>query len=165
MKKHRKINLWCAGVLAWSLSACQPADPGEAGFQALQAQEYEQAADHLAKAMEAAEPGSEAHREFAVGHFQALAHSAPKASREGFLALIDSKAIEARERDIETVASELMQAKAFSEAAYVIDVGIRTFPENPRLPQFMDKLITMSKQGDQADLASTLKGIGYGGGD
>ncbi len=165
MKKHRQTTFWCAGVLAWSLCACQPSDPGEAGFQALQAQQYEKAAQHLATAMEAAQPGSEEHREFAVGRFQALAHTSPQECREGFLALIDSKAIQPSERDIETVASELMQVKAFSEAAYVIDVGLRTFPENPRLPQFMDKLITMSKQGDQTDLASTLKGIGYGGGD
>ena len=165
MKTHRKTPWTAAGLLLFGLLACSPSNPGEEGYEALQSQDYQRAADQLWKAMEGAEPGTNDHREFAVGHFQALAHLSPKECRTGLLAMIEAKTIEPTQRDLETVASELMQVKAFSEAAYVIDVGIKTFPDNPRLPEFMDKLLTMSKQDGQAELASTLKGIGYSGGD
>ena len=151
--------------LALASGSCGASDPVEAGFDALQAQQYDQAVRHLEQAIAEAEPGSDAHREVVVGYFQAKAHVSAEACRKEFLSQIDAQQVAPTERDFETVAGELMQVKAFSDAAHVIDRGIKTYPENSRLPEFMDKLTTMAKQSDQAELASTIKGLGYGGGD
>ncbi|MEZ5973940.1 MAG: hypothetical protein R3E96_03590 [Planctomycetota bacterium] len=61
------------------------------------------------------------------------------------------------------MAQELMSVQAWPQAAKAVHLGLVAFADNPRLPQFMTKLQTLAKQGDQPALATTLKGLGYGG--
>jgi len=144
---------------------CGEKNPEELGYEALQDGRYEEAMVQLLAAYSGVEKGTPKHRELGVTYFQAMAHVSPEKCRSGFLKVIELGHIVPTERDFETVAGELMQTQAFTEAARVVDAGIKAFPDNTRLPEFIEKLVKMAKQGDRPELASTLLGMGYGGGE
>ncbi|HPF13258.1 MAG: hypothetical protein H6829_13245 [Planctomycetes bacterium] len=165
MKPNLALPLSLPLALLLVLGSCGSANPEETGFEALQAGSYPKAVENLKKAMDAAEAGSDKQRQLGVGYCQALAHTSPTECVTIFLAMAKQGPVQPTERDYETVAGELMQVKAYSEAAQVVDHGMKAYVKNQRLPEFMAKLVTLAKAGDQPGLASTIQGLGYGGGE
>lgn len=149
-------------LLTLSLAACGDSDPKEAGYKAIQSGDWSGAAASFQKALDAAEPGSPDRVELAVARCQALAHTAPDQAKAEFLALAASAQLEPKDYTI--VVSDLVSEKHFVPAIDILDVGVKTFPEHPKMTQLQQKVVEESQKADDPAALEKLKGLGYLGG-
>lgn len=146
-------------LLALSLAACGDSDPKEAGYKAIQSGEWAKAAASFDKALANLEPGSEERAELAVARCQALAHTAPEQAKTEFLALAGSTQLEPK--DFTIVVTDLVSEKQFVPAIDILDVGIKSFPEHPKMTLLKDKVVEESKKSADPAALEKLKGMGY----
>ncbi len=99
--------------------------------------------------------------EVAVGRCQALAGvDAAKCATE-FLALAESAADKLTDKEYAAVASRLVNEKKYSEAIDLLDKGMKTFNESPKMKTLLDNVIAKSKEAGDDSVTSKLKGLGY----
>jgi len=159
-------------TLALTLGACgggsdDPAALADSAVAALNSSDYQTAYDDFGKALELI-GGNSGHAQFkraAVGQIQAQVHLDAEQARKSFLELAQKQSGVITDRDYSDIAGRLASARAFEDAIYVMDAGLKAHIESPVLAKLKESIVKQSKEsGDPAALAA-LEGLGYAGGD
>ena len=165
--RKRSISTPLATLLIVPLAlmvACKPVNYQEEGFEALQDGNYEKAAQYFAAAAAKVRKDSPEFHQIAVGRCQALAHTNPDLCLKTFNTIVKDEQIVIEARDYETVVGELMQARAYVQAAKITMAGIQELPDNMALPEFQTQLKKLAEQPENSELSTTISSSGYGGG-
>ena len=146
-------------LLTLFLAACGDSDPKEAGYQAIQSGDWAKAAASFEKALADLEPGSVDRVELAVARCQALAHTAPEQAKSEFLALAQTAQLEPQ--DFTIVVTDLVSENHFVPAIDILDYGVKSFPEHPKMTLLKDKVVAESQKAADPAALEKLKGMGY----
>ncbi len=160
-----------ATVVLLLLPACggdsDPRSLTDKGSKALNSGNYEEAARSYEKAL--AELGSDtANPEWKrakMGLIQAQVRIDATRAKEEFLRFAEANSSKVTDADFNLIGSKLGDSGKLQEAFSVLDAGMKAYPESPHLKALRDDIGKRAEEsGDQSTLTS-LKGLGYVGGD
>tara|TARA_R110002126_G_scaffold60156_3_gene156897 strand:+ start:7792 stop:8289 length:498 start_codon:yes stop_codon:yes gene_type:complete len=164
----KRTLLLASLALPLTFAACggsAPSDPLDAGAAALQDGDHAAALTSFIAAMDGAEKGTEDWKVAAVGRYQAMAHTSPKAASTEFIAVAGDEASGLGEKDYSKVLGELYNSKAYVDALSVADAGKKRWPDSEKMTIYIEKLKEKAKESGDAALGNALEGMGYLGGD
>ena len=149
-------------------AACSQSDPKAAtdkGTAALASGDNAGALEHLDTALSGMAATDPNYMRASMARCQALARTDPPKAKSEFLALCQAQSSRVKEQDFSTIVSELVKKDALTEAADVMDAGVRMFPESPLMMQAKALVIDASKKSKSSGAMDKLKGLGYVGND
>ena len=150
-------------ALALAFTACNGgSDPKETAYAALQAGDHATAVSAFDEALAASDPGAPDHTELQLARCEALAYLDGDRAEAEFRDLCAGGA-EIGVRQYSLIAGALLGADATVNAVNVVDMGVKAFPDDPKMAALLEKV----KEAAATDPAAldALKGMGYLGGD
>ncbi len=158
-------------ALTLALSACggatDPASLNDAGAKALNSGDYVEAATQYDAALTAiGTDTSNAQYDRAMwGLIEAGAQVDAERSKDLFLDFAKANSAVMSAKDYGKVGSWLSDAGAYTQAVYVVDAGVKAYPETPALLTLMESIgVAAAKAGDP-EAADAMSGLGYLGDD
>jgi len=160
------LALLLAVAAAGPMACGAPTDPEQLtrdGVAALNAGDYGTAYSHLHRATKALPADSPRALEARVCLCRALVHRDPELCVEA-LAKLSGERDDLEAADVEVVVHELMEARAFTEAAAVIAIGLERFPDSERLADLLQTSGDVMTRAEVPEAVRALQSLGYAGG-
>ncbi len=151
----------CLLALSLTLFSCGSSDPKKEGLEAIQTGKWDEAVASLDKAFAGLPAEAPDYMEIAMGRCTALAHvDAPRAKAE-FESLIKSGKTQVA--DFSTIVGHLIAANEYVPAIELMDKGLKQYPEDPKMVNLRDTVVSKSKASGSPEAQNALKGLGYAG--
>lgn len=157
------LSLLLVPLAACSGGGGDPAALTQEGYAALSSSDYGKAADKLDSALDGMQPGDPKHLQAKVGLCRALAHLDPARCADEFDELVREHSDKVQMGDVEVVVKALSDSKAFAEAAEVLTIAKKTFPESPKVAALVNEVGDRAKAAGDTSSNDALKGLGYAG--
>jgi len=98
-----------------------------------------------------------------MGWIEAEAHIDGESAKEAFLELAGTAEANFQPKDYIKVGSILSSAKNYTPAVYVVDAGVKAFPDDEKLQKVIEKLQADVAAADDPAATAALDGLGYTG--
>ena len=132
----------------------------DAGYKSLQSGDYAAALTTFDTVLAGVSKDDAGYKAAALDRLQALAHVDAEKSKNEFLALLDGgMALDAK--DFSLIATELNAAGEQGLSVVIIDMGKKTFPDDPTIAKLLEKAIATAKADPDGAGAAALLGLGY----
>ena len=146
-------------LLLFVAAGCGSSDPKSEGYSAIQSGDWETAAQNFSTALTGLDPAAPDYVELSVARCQALAHTDPDRAKREFVALAGKTTLATK--DFTIVVSDLVSEGHHLPAIDILDLGVKTFPEDPKMNQLKDKVVQASQETEDPAVLEKLKGMGY----
>ena len=149
--------------LTLSLAACggggDPTSLTDDGYAALNTGDSSTAVSKFADALEGLTETDPDYMRAKMGHIQARIADDAAGAKDEFMALAAKADLSAN--DYKTLGSKLHNGAAYSEAAVVLDAGVKKFPDDTKFKQMIDEVTAAATAAGDAGALDALGGLGY----
>ncbi len=152
--------------LLLTFAACGGADPATQvndSYSSLSSRDYLRAEAGFTEALKQLEPGTGSHRRAQLGLFRARSYSDPTGTKADFLTY--AKANDLEIIDYTQFISDLVSGDHLDEAIAVVGEMKSIFPDNPKVDEMGNLLVTKAKNTGDDSALDALSGLGYVGND
>lgn len=153
-------------VLLIALSACGGTDPRDQvrdSYSALSSRDYAGAEAGFTEALTQLEPSSPEHMRAQLGLYRARSYSDPAGAKTDFLSYAKANGLAII--DYTQFISDLVSGDHLDDAIRVVGEMKTIFPDDPKVDEMGNLLVTKAKSAGNDDALNALSGLGYVGND
>lgn len=152
-------------LLILGLGSCggDPVDPVAAGRAAMVDGDPAAALTYFDQALAGKTSADGDYYELQVDRARALSYTDPTKVPAAVTSLAAEATVAAR--DYRSITTDLVSAKAFVPAVQVMDLGLKAYPDDSKMVEVKDKVISESKAAGDEGALEALAGMGYLGGE
>ena len=160
------VTRYLSLCLLTALAACGGSDPAalvKDSYSALSSRDYAGAEAGFTEALQGLDSSSSEHMRAQLGLFRARSYSDPTGTKADFLTY--AKANDLEIIDYTQFISDLVSGDHLDEAIAVVGEMKSIFPDNPKVDEMGNLLVTKAKNTGDDSALDALSGLGYVGND